>query len=351
MTIHILSDKVSLEHFAGTGHPEQPLRIKKIIDYLNSKGLQKSINSKDIIPKQVLDKILQEIHNQNLIKRVEQSKNRKETYFDQDTQANDQTYNAALKASSLAMTAGKLTSVNKTYFSIMRPPGHHATPNRIMGFCFFNNMALATKNLLETHKKVAIIDFDFHYGNGTADIFWNNPNVLYISIHADPTINFPNQGFIDEIGSKEGKGYNICIPLTVGSGNNEMLYAMQEIVFPILGEFKPGIVGMSAGFDGYYDDPVGGGYLQYDRQGFNKIGKMFYNYSQENKKPIFHVLEGGYNISKLPELVYSYIDPWLKDQPIGTKKIREIPENQVKSREKKTIQYIKQMVNPYWKFR
>lgn len=350
MTIHILSDKISLEHFAGSGHPEQPLRIKKIIDYLNSKGLQKSIDSKDTIPKPLLNKILHEVHDQNLIKRVEKSKNRKETYFDQDTQANDQTYYAALKASSLAMTAGTLTSVNKTYFSIMRPPGHHATPTRIMGFCFFNNMALATKKLLETNKKVAIVDFDFHYGNGTADIFWNNPNVLYISIHADPSINFPNQGFIDEIGSKDGKGYNICIPLTLGSGNNEMLYAMQEIVLPLLKEFKPAIVGMSAGFDGYYDDPVGGGYLQYDKQGFNKIGQIFYNYSQENKIPLFHVLEGGYNIRKLPELVYSYMDPWLKDQAIENKSIKKIPENQVKSREKKTIQYIKQMVKPYWKF-
>ncbi len=349
MTIQFLSDKICLEHSAGTGHPEQPLRIKKIIDYLTSKGLERSIDSTDLINKKDFDKVLNKIHDQNLIKRVEQSKNRRETYFDQDTSANENTYQAALKAGSLAMTAGKLSSVNKSFFSIMRPPGHHATQNRIMGFCFFNNMALATNYLLESHKKIAIIDFDFHYGNGTADIFWTDPNVLYISIHADPSINYPNQGFIDEIGSKDGKGYNICIPLTYNSGNNEIQYALQEIVLPLLFEFKPAVVGMSAGFDGYYDDPVGGGFLQYNTEGFNKIGQIFYDYSQKTKTPIFHVLEGGYNIKKLPNLVYNYITPWLSDKHTEIANSQQLNGNFVKSREKKTVEYVKQLIKPYWK--
>ena len=255
-----------------------------------------------------------------------------------------------MKAATLAMSAGELSKINNSVFSIMRPPGHHATTNRIIGFCFFNNMALATQYLLQTHRKIAIVDFDFHYGNGTADIFWKNPNVLYISIHADPSVNFPNQGFIDEIGSKEGKGFNVCIPLTYSAGNNELLYSIQQIVLPLLNEFKPTIIGISAGFDGYYDDPVGGGYLQYDKEGFRKIGEIFHNYSLESKTPVFHVLEGGYNTDELPQLLYNYATPWLKDQNRSRNVIDEIDQNIIKVREKKTVEYVKQMIGPYWNF-
>ena len=327
MTVKFLLDKISLEHNAGLGHPEQPLRIKKIIEFLNSRNLQGLIDSKDDISKQILEKTLVEIHEEHLIKSVEQSKNHKKTYFDQDTQANDKTYEAALKAGSLAMTAASQTSVNNTTFSIMRPPGHHATPNRIMGFCFFNNIALATQYLLNNNHNIAIVDFDFHYGNGTADIFWKNPNVLYISIHADPSMNFPNQGFIDEIGAKDGKGFNVCIPLTYNSGNNEILYSIQRIVIPLLYEFKPTIIGTSAGFDGFFEDPVGGGYLQYDSEGYTKIGSILHNYSIETKTPIFHILEGGYNTDMLPELVFSYIKPWMNDNRKKVLEVKEIAEN------------------------
>ena len=346
--MQFLLDKICLEHNAGYGHPEQPLRVKSILNYFENKGLQNKITNTDSVSKESLQRILLTVHDENLIKRVKQSENKKETYFDQDTQANSKTYQAALKAASLAITAGQQTSVEKNLFSIMRPPGHHATPQRIMGFCFFNNMALATQNLLERKKKVAIIDFDFHYGNGTADIFWNNPDVLYISIHADPSVNFPNQGFIDEIGSKDGKGFNVCLPFTYFSGNNELYSSIEQIVLPLLGEFKPDTIGMSAGFDGFYNDPIGGGYLQYNTEGYTTIGTIFKKYSLETKTPIFHILEGGYNIQALPELVYSYCKPWLEDKQGKTKEFT-LPKNyEVKSREQKTIEYVKQMLHPYW---
>ena len=249
------------------------------------------------------------------------------------------------------MTAASSSTTKKSYFSLMRPPGHHATSQRIMGFCFFNNIALATNYIQRTHKKIAIIDFDFHYGNGTADIFWSNPNILYISIHADPTVNFPNQGFIDEIGGRDGKGYNICIPLTFNSGNNEILFSLQELVIPLLQDFRPSIIGMSAGFDAYYDDPVGGGYLQYDENCYKQIGALFNYYTIEAKIPIFHVLEGGYNIEMLPELLYNYTEPWLQDNETIKNKISYINPQTVKSREKKTIEYVKQMIKPYWNLR
>lgn len=347
MTIQFLLDKICLEHNAGLGHPEQPLRIKSIIKYFESNGLMDLVSSKDSVAEEQLKKLLHQVHENQLIERVKLSETQKETYYDQDTQANDKTYQAALKAGSLAVSASVKTTVEKSYFSIMRPPGHHATARRIMGFCFFNNIALAAQNILDKHKKVAIVDFDFHYGNGTADLFATNPNVLYISMHADPSVNFPNQGFIDEIGSKEGKGYNICLPFTFKARNNELLASFHQFVLPLLYEFKPDIVGMSAGFDGYYNDPVGAGYLQYDHTGFNNIGTIMHKYSNESKVPIFHVLEGGYNIQALPELVHSYAKPWLHNQSINEKSDIKEPVD-IKSREKKTFEYLKQMLKPYW---
>ena len=164
MGIEFLLDKICLEHNTGNGHPEQALRITKILNYFKQINLDNLIESTDRITKDNLNKTLIEIHDQRLINSVEQSKNKKETYFDQDTQGSSKTYEAALKSASLAMSAASSSDSNKSYFSIMRPPGHHATPQRIMGFCFFNNIALATKYSLQRHKRIAIVYFDFHYG-------------------------------------------------------------------------------------------------------------------------------------------------------------------------------------------
>lgn len=348
MTLKFLFNDICLSHQSGYGHPEAPARIKSIIRHFNSKNNKLNFEDQDIIKSNTIQEIIKKIHKKELIEKIYQSKFTKQTYFDQDTIANNKTYDATYKASSLAMSAAILSSKKDSYFSIMRPPGHHATPKRAMGFCYFNNIALATQLLLDKNQKVAIIDFDYHYGNGTADIFFDNPNVLYISIHADPIMNYPNQGFIDEIGSKDGKGFNVCIPFSLGSGNNEINYSIQQIVIPLLEEFKPTIIGTSAGFDAYKDDPVGGGFLKYNYDGFKYIGRELYNFTKLNGIPIFHILEGGYNIEHLPHLIYQYASPWLNNHKKDYSEKKDANSLKIKSKEKRTITYVKQMLRPYW---
>lgn len=349
MPLKFLIDNICLTHNTGYGHPENANRIKSLLNTFPSLNKNLNIINKDVISSNELSKIISEVHNPKLIKQISESRTTHQTFFDHDTIASKNTYQAALKASSLAISSALLSTKDISFFSIMRPPGHHATTRKAMGFCFFNNVSLASQALLNNNKTVAIIDFDFHYGNGTADIFWNNPNVLYISIHADPTFNYPNQGFLDEIGDEDGKGYNICIPLSNGASEAEVLYCLEKIVFPILDDYNPSIIGFSAGFDSFKDDPVGGGFLKYSINGFNQLGNVLFSYSRERQIPNFHVLEGGYNIEFLPKLVYEYSKPWLGERN-EVKSYDNGKRKRVKSKEKKTVEYLKQLLKPYWNF-
>lgn len=344
-----LTDPEMLQHKTGLGHPERPIRLKTILNWLDkTPNIDKSNVS--IIKDENLNKLLEKVHERQLLKAVENSQYSRNTYFDADSIASEKTYNSALIAAGLAATSAIKSTWKHSYFATVRPPGHHATPSRAMGFCFYNNIAIATQSYLNQHKKVAIIDFDFHYGNGTADIFYLNPDVLYLSTHADPTTNYPNQGFIDEIGEKDGQGFNIPIPLSFGAGDKEVANAIENLAFPIIDDFNPDIIAVSAGFDAYVNDPVGGGYLQITPNGFKQIGSLLFNFARSKKIPIFHTLEGGYNVEMLPVLIQNYVSAWLdpKDQITQYKTV--LKNDKLRNKEKQTFTYVKQMLKDYWQF-
>ena len=352
--IELLTNSLCLKHSSGFDHPERPSRIKNILNsYRNEKSLILESNlslSKIINDEKLIDSIAQ-VHSKHLLEQLKSSQNKAQTFFNFDCIANKYTYIASLSSVKLTSMAAELSSVDNSKFAIIRPPGHHATYSKMMGFCYINNIAVATTNLLTVKKKAAIIDFDYHYGNGTADIFYENPDVLYISIHADPAINYPNSGFFNEIGEGEGMGFNICIPLSFGSGDNELISSFDQIIVPILNDFKPEVIGISAGFDGYFNDPVGLGFLKYTNHGYKTIGQIIHNYSKINRIPVFHVLEGGYDISALPKLVDSYIYSW--KQQINKKSSskgshRHIKVVKIKKKEKETFQNIKKILQPFW---
>ena len=356
--IHFLIDKVCLKHNSGRDHPERPSRVFSILKILkeypeiittyNSLSLP-YINYSELFP------LITSVHSKKMLTSLSNSQYKSSTYFNFDCITNNYTYNASLASVALTLQAGITSSPTTSYFVLTRPPGHHATDKDFMGFCFINNIAVAAKYLSLQNKKILIIDFDYHYGNGTANIFWTNPAVLYISIHADPTINYPHSGFIDEIGGKEGKGFNICIPLSFGSGNMDLIKAFNDIILPILYDFHPDIIGVSAGFDGFTDDPVGRGFLKYDSIGFHYVGYLLHNIAKTNNIPIFHVLEGGYYISVLPKLLISYISPWLYDmkfidQPFD-EDARKLGLNvKINKRNEHTFIIIKKILQPYWNF-
>ncbi|MHA2337817.1 MAG: histone deacetylase family protein [Candidatus Hodarchaeales archaeon] len=352
--IKIITDSLCLKHKSGFDHPESPSRINSIVQaYKNSPSILTDIrlNKNDLLRDDSLFDSISDVHSNHLIKQLESSSKQKTTFFNFDCIANKFTYLSALSSSKLATTASELSTHSESYFALIRPPGHHASSSEMMGFCYINNIAVAASYQASKGKKVAIIDFDCHYGNGTANIFWENPNILYISIHADPAINYPNSGFINEIGEGDGTGYNICVPFSFGSGDNELINAITGLVFPILDEFHPNVIGISAGFDGYYDDPVGLGFLKYTNKGYNAIGNLFHNYSKIKKIPVFHVLEGGYNISQMPKLINSYVKPWMNHSNRSSKMNKLIFSDtklKTKKKEKESLRIIRKLIKPYW---
>lgn len=214
--------------------------------------------------------------------------------IDGDTQTSVGSWEAALAGVSLSMQAAEHGD-----FALVRPPGHHAHADRTGGFCLFNNIAIATQRLVEEDgKRVAIIDIDGHCGDGTASIFYESDQVLVLSVHQYPA--FPATGFINELGAGKGLGNTIHVPLPPGAADDILLDALQHFL-PIVEQFAPDTVGISAGFDGHWADPLL--QLNYSDHGFFQTGELL-----RNRFPhLFAVLEGGYNREALPGAVDAFL--------------------------------------------
>jgi len=191
-------------------------------------------------------------------------------------------YDAACSAVGLSILAAKQGN-----FAVIRPPGHHAKSQRADGFCLFNNIAIATQKLVNEGKKVFILDIDGHHGDGTQEIFYRSNRVLFCSVHQQYA--YPYSGESHETGEGEGKGYTLNFPLPAGSGDKELLEAVDAAIARA-GEFKPDVVGVSAGFDGYKEDRLLD--LNYSLEGYYQCGKRL----SHSFKHLFAVLEGGYHL-------------------------------------------------------
>ena len=259
-------NKVFLEHDTGI-HPESARRF----DYL------KNIEE---VPVMDGEKYLELVHPEGYIEFVKDAcKNSAD--LDPDTKTCPKTFEVACKAVGATIQASESGD-----FALVRPPGHHATADRAMGFCIFNNSAIAVQKLVNKGKKVFILDFDCHYGNGTAEIFYRNPNVVYMSLHQYPY--YPGNGFINEIGAGEAKGHIINIPILPKTGDDIFLKTINFFIPLIKEQFKPDIVCCSAGFDAHHADPICD--LSYSLNSYYETGRIL----RENFKKIFSQLfEGG----------------------------------------------------------
>jgi len=209
------------------------------------------------------------------------------TLLDPDTVASDTSYEAALLATGCALAA-----VDRGGFALVRPPGHHAPPDRAMGFCLVNNVAVAARYAQAELglERVAIVDWDVHHGNGTQDIFWDDPTVLFASMHQWPF--YPGTG-----GPGEENETTVNVPLAAGSGDEEYLAAFEERVEPAVRAFAPDLVLVSAGFDAHVDDPLAG--MRMSADGFRELARR----SAALGPRVAAVLEGGYDPHTLPSLV------------------------------------------------
>jgi acetoin utilization deacetylase AcuC-like enzyme len=307
MKTGLITSDTYQDHNTGEGHPEKIDRVTVIIDNF------KKLDNKDLIWKKPskFDRSLLEItHNSDYINFVEKSFPKKGlSFLDGDTIVSPGSKDATSDAVGSIITAidGVQNKDFKNAFCAVRPPGHHAEKNKAMGFCIYNNVAVGANYLINKYKlkKVAIIDFDVHHGNGTQDIFYDNEKVLYISTHQYPY--YPGSGTNDE----KGKHNNILnIPLPAGTTSEEYLNAY-EFVLKKIKEFKPEFILLSAGFDAHKDDPLA--QLQLESRDFYNITKRTLELSKQYcDGKVVSILEGGYDLLALQESTEMHVKALLE---------------------------------------
>ena len=294
----IVEDVRYMNHRADGYHPESHQRLEVVYHMLKDSDMKGKYSA--IPPRAAHQEELELIHVPSYIRSVAATAGRPMTMLDPDTYACDQSYETAKLAA-----GGTLAAVEKVIggevenaFCFIRPPGHHAEANRAMGFCLFNNVAIAAAFAIQTNKvrKAMIIDWDLHHGNGTQHSFYDRADVLYFSTHQYPY--YPGTGAIRETGEKEGKGFTVNVPLPSGPGDSEYMYIFEEILEPIALAYKPDLIFVSAGFDIYYRDPLGG--MQVTPEGFANLARIILDFARAtcNGRVIF-VLEGGYHLEGL----------------------------------------------------
>ena len=306
MKVGFVYDSIYLKHDTGQ-HVENAKRLEAIISHLEQTGLKQQLIP--IKPGAASIEELSLVHHKQHISYIQDVAQRGGGWLDADTVMSPNSYEVAVYAAGGAIRATEAVmdgEVNSA-FALVRPPGHHATPQRAMGFCLFNNVAIATKYALAKYKleRILIIDFDVHHGNGTQATFYDNPQVLYISTHQYPF--YPGTGSIDETGVGEAKGTTVNIPLPAGCGDAEYLQTFEQIVVPVAKWFKPRLILVSAGYDLHWADGIA--MMQVSVTGFTQMVKIIKELADElcNGHLVFS-LEGGYNLTALSASVKATFD-------------------------------------------
>lgn len=299
------------EHDTGD-HPENSARIDAVVDSLVSGPDWDSFEVLEARSAEVAD--IARVHTRAHIDLIHDYSVSGPNWIDGDTRVSPGTFGVTMRASGAAMAAvDAVTGADRpagrqrpdSLFCLIRPPGHHATADRAMGFCMFNHAAVAARYAQEELgvERVAILDWDVHHGNGTQDIFESDPSVLFVSLHQWPL--YPGSGWLDETGAGEGRGLTVNLPMPPGSGNFEYLDAFDRVVGPVLEEFGPGLLIVSAGQDGHIADPLSSQALTV--AGFDALALRSALLAHRLGIGLVAVHEGGYNIETLPALDHAVL--------------------------------------------
>jgi acetoin utilization deacetylase AcuC-like enzyme len=284
-------------------HPESTRRLPAVISHLEALDLWAQLLVAQPRDAQLED--LARSHHHEYIERVASAAIDGPVWLDSDTVISLGSFQVARLASGAALVAvdavlSDSPSRPSSMFALIRPPGHHAPANQAMGFCLFNHASIAARYAQAVHgvRRVAIVDWDVHHGNGTQDIHLSDPSVLYISMHQWPL--YPGTGWLDELGAGDGTGYNINLPMPPGSGDSEYLAALETIVEPLLNSYRPELLIVSAGQDCHAADPLAGQKLS--ALGLGQMARHLATTARGLNIGLVAVHEGGYNIATLPHL-------------------------------------------------
>ena len=328
-SLAIIKDDRYLEHDPGTGHPESPNRLRVIHDLVG-----KEFSSLPLIaPRLAGESELALIHDPSYIRKVAETEGKVHAQFDPDTGLSARSYEVARLAvgglleavdsmfdashsafrtplHSRLSTRNRWVQAPQSVFAFVRPPGHHAEPSRGMGFCLFNNVAIAAQYAKKRHglKRILIVDWDLHHGNGTQRAFYDDPAVLFFSSHQYPY--YPGSGGVDEVGSGRGEGFTVNAPFPVRFGDAGYIHVYSTVLKPIALEYRPELVLVSAGFDPFVRDPLGG--MEVTGDGFGALAGIVRDIADEScPGRILLSLEGGYNPEGLRSGVRAVIDTLL----------------------------------------
>ncbi len=319
---------VYLEHDTGY-HPENARRLEAIVSHLEETGLTGQLTQ--IEPRAATREELSLVHYPRYITRIEEAARSGGGHLDADTVMSARSYEAGLYAAGGALRAvgAVMDGTVDSAFALVRPPGHHATPGRAGGFCLFNNIAIAARYAREKHglERILIIDFDVHHGNGTQDVFYDDPQVLYVSTHQYP--HFPGSGSVGEIGAGRAEGATINVPLPAGAGDNEYGEVFSRIIAPAAVRFRPQLILVSAGYDAHHRDELA--MMQVSVTGFAAMVKTIKELAEHlTGGRLVCCLEGGYHLSALAASVKATFDVLLGreeiEDPLGKSPFTRAPD-------------------------
>ncbi|QNN24002.1 histone deacetylase [Planctomycetales bacterium ZRK34] len=298
-----------LKHDTGPGHPERPDRLRAIVEAFRKTGLDRELIP--IAPRAVNPMKLYGTHLPQYVKHVAQACNMGQTFIDStDTTICPDSYDVALLAVGGVLAGMRQVMEGKVdrAFCTVRPPGHHAERDSATGFCLFNNIAVAADAAIAEFdlKRVAIVDFDVHHGNGTQHAFEHRNDVLFVSLHQDPKTLYPGMGYYDERGVDRGEGFTVNIPMAPGATDADYRRAFDEKALPALREFKPQLLFIDAGFDATADDAMAQVSLTHDA--YTWMTSLLCEVADECcGGRVVSVLEGGYNLESLTDCVVKHV--------------------------------------------
>ncbi len=298
----LIKDPRYINHITRAGHPESPQRLEAVYGMLEQSDMRDMFRVLEPRPASKEEIILN--HEPGYVETIADTAGKGCTFLDPDTNTSEGSWEAAILAAGGVLIGidSILNGEADNAFALVRPPGHHAEAGRAMGFCLFNNVAIGAHYLMTACdiKKILIVDWDIHHGNGTQNSFYNSSDVLYFSSHQYPY--YPGSGAFEETGAGAGRGYTINVPLSGGQGDKDYLYLYRHILNPVAEQFRPEFILVSAGYDIYQSDPLGT--MNVTPEGFGCLAFYLKDLAQRLcGGRILLTLEGGYHIQGITESI------------------------------------------------